>query len=378
MENLKFSNMKILFICSTDNMIWQFLIPHINDLLAYGAKVDCVCSKTGFWFDSLKDMGFNMIELKLKRSPVNMTNFKGYQFLKNLQKTENYNLIYCQQPTGGLMGRFIGKKFNIPVIYTAHGFFFFKGNSLIKNFIFKTAERYMAKYTDILLTMNDEDFMASQKFKAKKKYKINGIGLDLDKYQIEDKTNLKEELGIKENEKVILSVSEFIPRKNYKNMLKSISLLVKEREDVKYLMCGTGNQFEEMKDLAEKLGILDYVKFLGYRKDIDKIMKISNIFFHQSFHEGLTMGIMEAMHFSLPVVSSNVRGNKDLIDEGKGGFLTNPEDINSQVKALQKLLDNEALCEEMGRYNHEKVKDYSLSKVRMQLQKIYKENGFFD
>lgn len=377
MKEVKMKEAKILFLCTTDNMIWQFLIPHINDLVAYGAKVDCVCSKTGFWFDELKrKYNFNMIEVDMKRKPLNGTNWRAYKFLKKLQKENNYNLIYCQQPTGGLLGRFIGKKFHIPVIYTAHGFFFFKGNNPIRNLIFKTAERYMARFTDVLITMNDEDYEASKNWKAKSKFQIHGIGLDLNKYEKEkiDKNKLKSELGVKADEKIILSVSEFIPRKNYATMLETVSELAKERKGFKYLLCGTGEQLEEMKTLAKDLGVCDRVVFLGYRKDIDKIMEISDIFFHQSFHEGLTMSIMEAMHFALPVVTSNVRGNKDLID-ANGGFLTEPTDVKAQVEALKTLLDNEDLRVKLGQNNKNKVKDYYLDAVRKELHEIYQERG---
>ena len=143
-------------------------------------------------------------------------------------------------------------------------------------------------------------------------------------------------VGIDENEKVLLSVSEFIPRKNYKTMLECVARISKKRRDFKYILCGTGAELENMKSLAKELNIQDLTLFLGYRKDIDRIMQISDIFYHQSFHEGLTMGIIEAMHFALPVVSSNVRGNKDLIDEDKGGFLTEPLDMASQMEAIEK------------------------------------------
>lgn len=372
----KLNESRVLFLCTTDNMIWQFLIPYIEDMQSFGAKVDCVCSKTGFWFDELSARGFNMINLDMKRKPINLTNLKAYNFLKKLHKKNHYDLIYCQQPTGGLLGRFIGKKFHIPVVYTAHGFFFFKGNNPLKNFVFKTAERYMAKFTDVLMVMNDEDFEACKGWKAKKKYLIHGIGLDLNKYskvQV-NSVELKKELGICDGEKVILSVSEFIDRKNYPTMLKTISQLSKERGDFKYLLCGTGEKFEDMKNLAHELEIEDKVIFLGYRKDIDKIMEISDIFFHESFHEGLTMSIMEAMNFELPVVASNVRGNKDLIDED-GGFLTESLDIEAQKMALKKLLDEPALRKKMGKANREKVKQYLLENVRKEVKDIYTENG---
>lgn len=375
------NNSKVMLICTTDNMIWQFLLPHIEDLKKYGAEVDCICSKTGFWFDELRDkFGLNMIEVSMERSPLKIKNWKAYKTLKRLQKQNNYNLIYCQQPVGGLLGRLIGKKFKIPVIYTAHGFFFFKGNSKIKNFIFKNAEKYLAKYTDALITMNNEDFSACQNWKCKNVFKINGIGIDEIKYDNSkfDKKEFKRSLGLEDDDKIILSVSEFIKRKNYPTMLRSFAKLCEKEQNVKYVLCGTGILFDEMKQYAKELGIENDVLFLGYRKDINKIMQISDVFFHESFQEGLTMSIMEAMHFKLPVVTSAVRGNEDLIDNEKGGYITGCLDEDLQVECLIKILNNKELAKKMGDYNHNKIKDYYLDTVRSQLKDIYQKIGILE
>ena len=147
-----------------------------------GNEVQCVCARTGFWFDELQDKyGLKMHEIAFKRSPVNFANIKGFKKLVQIQKQENFDLVYCQQPVGGLMGRLIGKKFKIPVIYTAHGFHFFKGCPLKNKIIFNTVEKFLSKYTDVLITINEEDYQAALKMKAKKVFKINGIGIDKDK-----------------------------------------------------------------------------------------------------------------------------------------------------------------------------------------------------
>lgn len=374
----KLNESKVLLICTTDNMIWQFLIPHVQDLISYGAKVDCVCSKTGFWFDELRDkFGFNMIEIPMHRTPWKKVNFSAYKTLKELQKQNNYNLIYCQQPVGGMMGRLLGKKFKVPVIYTAHGFFFFKGNNKLKNLLFKTAEKYLSKFTNVLITMNEEDFAASKKWKTPKQYFIHGIGIDENKYDNSpfDATAFKAELGLKEGDDVVLSVAEFIKRKNYPTMLKAFKELLALRPNAKYLVCGTGILKDEMQQLAKDLGIAESVKFLGYRKDINKIMQISNVFFHESFQEGLTMSIMEAMHFGLPVVTSNVRGNKDLIENNLGGIITECLTPSQQAEALNAILSNKQLANSMGEFNKNKVKNYYLATVREELKEIYKQNN---
>lgn len=376
MKNIKFNGAKVLLLCSTDNMIWQFLLPHIKDLQSYGAEVCCVCTKTGFWFDELKNKhNLNVIDLPMTRSPLSLKNLKAYLKLKKLQKQNNFNLIYCQQAVGGMLGRFIGKKFKLPVIYTAHGYFFFKGNNPIKNFVFKTAEKIMSRWTDILITMNDEDFNASKNFKCSKCYKINGIGLDLQKYNNEEfnKTEFKQSLGLEGNDKVILSVAEFIKRKNHKTMLKSFAELTKTVNDVKFVLCGTGKLQQKMQNLAKKLNIENKTIFLGYRKDVNKIMQVSDVFYHQSSHEGLTMSIMEAMYFGLPIVASNVRGNADLVNV-KGGILTSTLNFEEQVKALTKILTEKETALNMSEFNKQESKQYLLENIKEQLKQIYKEN----
>ena len=369
-----FSGKKIMVLCTTDNMITQFLLPHIEDLKGMGADVECVCARTGKWFDEIEEKGIVCHEIAFKRNPLKFANLKAYRKLKKLQKEKNYDIIYCQQPVGGLMGRLLGKKFKKKVIYTAHGFFFYNGCSLKKRLLYKTAEKWLAKYTDVLITINQEDFEAAQKFSAKKVYKISGIGLQLDKFKELDfdKEKFKASLGIKKDEKVVLSIAEMIKRKNYETMIKVISNL--RYEKIKYIICGCGVEEKNLKDLTKKLGLEDKIIFLGYRKDIPKILEISDVFLHCSHQEGLTMSIMEAMKSGLPVVTSDARGNRDLIEDGKGGFVCPTTDVKIITEKLKKLLDNGVLRAEFGTYNKLAVKKYSYENVKKELEKIYNDN----
>ena len=268
-------NKKIMMLATTDNMIWQFLLPHIKQLQEMGNTVECVCAKTGFWFDELQEkFGLKCYDIPFERSPIKPQNLKAYKKLVKLQKHENFDLVYCQQPVGGLMGRLLAKRFKVPCIYTAHGFAFFKGNSKIKNLIYGIVEKNLAKYTDVLITINDEDYNASKVWKAKQKFKISGIGFDVNKYSENAKrTDVRKELGLKD-EFTILTVAEFIKRKNYDTMLKTIAEL--KEENIKFLVCGTGRDKEKIKKQIKKLGLEDKVDLLGYRKDINNIMIASH------------------------------------------------------------------------------------------------------
>lgn len=370
------TNKKIMMIASTDNMIWQFMIPHIKHLQELGNEVECVCSKTGFWFDELKEKyGFVVHEIDFGRNPLKLKNIKAYKNLKKLQKERNFDFVYCQQPVGALMGRLFAKKFKIPCMYTAHGFHFFKGCGLANKYVYKPVEHWLAKYTDVLVTINEEDYQSALKMKAKKVYKINGIGIDGNKMNVEefDKLAFKKELGLNETDKVVLTISEVNQNKNYIKMLETTKRLVEIDRNIKFISCGTGVWVDKIKNYAKELGIEENCVFLGYRKDIAKILHITDVFFHASHREGLTLSVMEAMSVGIPCVVSNVRGNRDLIVDGKGGFVVNPEDDETFANKIMEVLNNPELSRNFGEFNKEESKKYTVEAVKKQLEEIYKE-----
>lgn len=368
-------NKKIMMLATTDNMIWQFLLPHIKYLQEQGNIVECVCAKTGFWFDEIKQkFGLKAHDIQFKRNPFTVANIKAYNELVKLQKQENFDIIYCQQPVGGLMGRLLAKKFKLPVIYTAHGFHFFKGCPLANKIIYKPVEKWLSKYTDVLITINEEDYQNALKMKSKYVFKINGIGIDGNKLKTEDfnKDSFRKELGINLNDKVILTVSEINKNKNYITMLQSIKLLLEKDKNIKFISCGTGVWKEKIYNYAKELGIENNVIFLGYRKDIGKIMQVSDLFLHASYREGLTLSVMEAMSFGLPCVVSNVRGNRDLIANDKGGYVVEPTDAHSFSKRILEILNDSDKYKAFSQFNIQESKKYIVENVKNQLEEIYK------
>ena len=367
------TNKKIMVIATTDNMIWQFLLPHIRDLIDAGNKVECVCAKTGFWFDELQTkFGLTCHEIPFQRNPFNFKTFKHYKALKKLQKEQKYDLIYCQQAVGSVMGRLIAKKFKIPCIYTAHGFSFCEGSSKLKNFVYKPIEKFLAKYTTILITMNDYDYNTAKKWKAKKVFKIDGIGYDKSKYDNEQisKVQMRKNLGLKD-EFTIVTCAEYIKRKNYDTMLKTIAKL--KDEDIKFLVCGTGKDKQLIENQIKELGIEDKVELLGYRKDVNNIMNASDLFFLPSLQEGLTLSIIEAMNLGLPIVTSNVRGNKDLVENGENGFVCEKYDYEAFSKVIKSIMSDSNLAKQMSNRSKELAKKYSIENVRKELNEIYRE-----
>lgn len=364
-----FTNKRVLMLCTTDNMVTQFLLPHIKHMQDNDNVVDIACNKSGVWFNELQDLGFHVYELSCKRNPLKIANIKTYNDLKNIIKQNKYDLIYCQQPVGGVLGRLIGHKYHIPVLYTVHGFFFYKGCKLINRLVYKKVEQWLSKYTDVLVTINEEDYIAAKLMKKDNVFKIPGIGFDKNKYENQlTKQQVRKELNIDDDCFVICTVAEFIKRKNYDTMLKAIAQM---QGKFKFIACGTGVLYKKMQKKVEQMNLTEKVAFLGYRKDINNIMSASDVFFLPSHQEGLTLSIIEAMNFSLPVVTSDVRGNRDLIVDGRGGFVLDQNNYLAMANKLTELQNNIELRLQFGAFNKQHVAEYDLNNVLSKLDKIY-------
>lgn len=361
---------KVLIVCTTDSMIWNFLIPHIQMLNSNGFDVECACSVTGDFFSKLEtDYGIKMHEIEFSRSPYKVSNLRAFSALNNLVKINNYDIIFCHEPVGGVIGRIVGKINNCYVIYMAHGFHFYNGAPKI-NFIYYVVEKVMSKFTDVLITINKEDFLASKKFQANHNVLLPGIGVDTSEFSEKTETsNIREEIGIGEKDILILSVGELIKRKNHQVVIKALKVL--NNSKVHYVIAGTGELKSELTTLVEDNNLTKQVHMIGYRTDINQLCCSSDIFVMPSLQEGLSVALMEAMACSKPVIASRIRGNVDLIDENKGGFLVDTCDVDSYVKALDMLIHSPIQCRTFGEYNNKKIKEYDIKNVKASLLEIF-------
>lgn len=360
---------KILIVCTTDSMIWNFLVPHIKELENNGYYVECASSVTGPFFADLETLhGIKMNEIPFERTPYRLVNINAYRMLCSLIKQKGFDTVFCHEPVGGAVGRLAGRKCGCKVIYMAHGFHFFKGAPKAR-LVYYFVEKHLSRYTDILLTINEEDYEASLRFYAKKNIKIHGIGVDTEKFTKDDgyKNYLKEEFALPRDAISIVSVGELITRKNHSAIIEALGIL--NNPNLFYFIAGDGEIKEELSCLIKKLKLDDNVFLLGYRKDIGRLCNSADIFALPSIHEGLSVALMEAMGCGKPVVGSKIRGNVDLIDENKGGFLCSTYDSDSFAKSIMLLAESEELRMTMGEYNINKVKEFDIVRVKAELIK---------
>lgn len=365
---------KVLFVATVYRMHVQvFHLPYMKWFQEQGYEVHLCCRNDTPDPEITIPYCDKWMELPFERSPLNKANLAVYPQLKAIIDREDYALIHCNTPVGGVLGRLCARaarKKGTKVVYTAHGFHFFDGAPLKNWLLFYPVERLLSRYTDLLITMNDEDDRRAKKFHARKTAMVNGVGVDLSRFEVDvDRDAVRSKLGIPQDAHVLISVGEHSARKNHETVVRALALL----ENVHLLFCGVGDREESLKAMAKELGVEEYTHFLGFRRDVPELLMASDVFVFPSLQEGLPVSQMEAMAAGLPCVVSDVRGNADLIQNGEGGFLRKPYDCAGFAEDIAMLLGDPALRESMAQRNRSVMKNYSLDAVIGQMTELYLE-----
>lgn len=359
--------MKRLLLTCTDLMAIQFLVPHIEYLSQNGFSVELACSDVGGRIDELRDR-LNEIAsvrvVRLVRSPFSAGNFKGYSDLKKIINSEHWDVIWTNEPVMGVMTRLAARKARksgTKVIYMAHGFHFYKGAPKINWMIYYPIEKFCSRLCDTIVTINSEDFERAKKFHAKSVEKINGIGVDINKFAPDAsvRSEKRKELFVKDDETLLLTVGELTHRKNQHILIEALALL--NNPKIKLAICGCGALEKALKNETAELGVSKQVYFLGYRKDVCDLYNASDIFVFSSLQEGLPRAVMEAMANEKPVVCSNIRGNVDLINENGGMIL--PNDAECFSNAINELVNSSKFRTNKGNFNLNFICAYNLQNV---------------
>ncbi|HAX84077.1 MAG TPA: glycosyltransferase family 1 protein [Ruminococcaceae bacterium] len=372
---------KILFISNVTNRITSFATASIaashNLGLEFFQAANWRDTDPEFIRSEEKKYDIKINNFCISRNPFASSNLTAYREIVDLIKRENIDFIHCNTPTGGILGRMAGKKCGVKkVIYQAHGFHFYQGAPKKNWAVYYPIEKMLARYTDAIITINKEDYeLAKKNFRLRGNgsvYYVPGVGIDLSQFEINKKIRAEKraELGLSDTDFVIISVGELNGNKNNAVIISAMEKL--RKDNVHYVLCGVGDRQDELQRSADGAGLHGNVHFLGYRKDVKELYQAADCFVMPSFREGLSRSVMEAMASGLPCVVSKIRGNTDLIEDGRGGFLLAPTDADGFASAIERLCGDRALCDEMSRYNLEKIKEFDVSVVEDGLTKIYK------
>lgn len=366
---------KILFVATVDQHIRHFHYPFLKWFKENGYEVH-VASKGN---ENLQyvDRKYN---LPFERQPFNINNIKSYKMLKKLINENDYKIVHCHTPVGGVIARLASisaRKKGMKVIYTAHGFHFFKGAPKINWMLYYPAEKIMSRYTDVLITINQEDYdtAVNKKFNAKQIELVNGVGIDLEKFTpqtIEEKNDMRNKYGYKKEDFILFYAAELNNNKHQDLLINVINKLREEIPSIKLLLAGNGPLEDQYKKQAKELGVNENIEFLGYRKDVKNFLMLSDLAVASSRREGLPANIMEAMAIGLPIVATNVRGHRDLIKDGENGYVVEVDDEDKFISSINEIYNNYELREKFKKQSLKLIEEYSLDNILIEMERIYK------
>lgn len=366
---------KVLFIATEDQgHIMKFHLPYLKAFKEKGFEVHVACAgdKTISYCDQ-------KIAIPFHREPLRLQNLLAYKELKQAIENENYEIIHCHTPVGGVLGRLAARrarKKGTRVIYTAHGFHFFQGSSRLSWLLYYPVEKFLSRWTDCLITINREDYaIAHQKgFHARRLAYVHGVGVDLARYfpiGREEKVQLRRELGMQKDAFVMLLAADYNRNKNQHLLINAVAALKEEIPKIQLLLVGEGKNEEDYRSMVHNLGLQEHVKILGFRKDVSKLLQASDLAVSASYREGLPVFLMEAMATGLPIVATNCRGNRNLVQDGVNGKLVAVNDLAGYVQAVRSLAVTEEERIAMGKKAMELVRVYDLNQVIEEMRDIY-------
>lgn len=378
---------RVLMLASVASMIDQFNMPNIALLQKLGYQVDVACNfiegntcsdaRVAELKQKLQDMHVHCYQIDFARNIRHMgQNMKALWQVEALMKQNTYAFCHCHSPIGGVVARIAGHRTKTKVVYTAHGFHFYQGAPVMNWLVYYPVEKMLSRWTDVLITINHEDYkLAKKKFKMKKLTYVPGIGIDTQRECLsqKEKEEKRKELGIPQDAFLITNAAEFTPNKNQKTVIEAIEQL--HNPNIYFVMCGIGEKKAELEQYVKEHGLEEHIRFVGFRNDLHEILQTSDCFVLSSFREGLSVALMEAMAEGLPVVCGRIRGNVDLIKDGKGGILVSPENKEDYEAAFRKLYEmkHKELTDfqRMGHINAENVKSFGRSAVERLMENVY-------
>ncbi len=360
----------------------SFLLPFAAHFRSIGWQVDAMSCDISS--DAKCLQGFDRVwDVEWSRNPLDPRNLlRTPGKIREIVLREKYNIIHVHTPVAAFVTRYALKdlrhQLNCKIIYTAHGFHFFKGGNSLKNTAFINLEKSAGKWTDDLVTINHEDKSAALEYELvapNHTHYMPGIGVDLKYYNRENVPDsavaqVRQQLGIQQDTPLLLSVAEFTKRKHHVDAIAAFAKLA--RKDVHFALAGAGPLMDKMKQLATELGVIDRIHFLGSRSDVPVLMKAACANILVSAQEGLPRCVLESLALEVPTIGTKIRGTQDLL-EGGCGLLVDVGDVDAIVAAMTWMLDRPQEAAKMAKLGYERISTYDLKVVIQLHEQLYRE-----
>lgn len=328
---------RILIVTTVGGFVTQFEKNNLKILNEMGYEIHYASNFSNniydIDYDTLETEKVHIHELDMDKSVKNVSShLRNIKELTRLINELGIDVVHCHTPVGSVLARMAARKaIRRPyVIYTAHGFHFYKGAPL-GNRIYYPIERMMSRYTDCLITINEEDYVAANKFSSHnrlKVVKIPGVGLDTERFRAEKslRNSIRQDECISDDKIHLVTIGEINNNKNLAIVVKALAKI--NNPSIHYSIWGRGPGIEKLKKQIEALKLQNQVHIMGYCERPERVLQGADVFVFPSLREGLGMAALEALACEVPVIAMDNRGTREYMQDGYNGFvcMNNSED----------------------------------------------------
>ncbi|MBD5489470.1 MAG: glycosyltransferase family 4 protein [Lachnospiraceae bacterium] len=372
---------KVLIVTAISGFLPQFEKNNVKLLHEAGCEIHYASNFKNpiytFNEEDLKAQGIRLHQIDIAKSPFKFgTNLRAVRQLLRIIRENDIEIVHCHNPMGGVAGRVAAglSKRKPYAIYTAHGFHFYQGAPKKNWLLFYPVEWLLARMTDILVTINREDYERAKRLPLKEGgavFQIHSVGVDKERFLPRKEINeaKRRELHVPADAFHIVTAAELNKNKNQKVIIEAINTL--PREDIYYSICGKGQEETFLRKLVKEKGLENRIRFLGFRTDMQEILQTADCFAFPSYREGLGVAAVEALLCNVVLVASDNRGTREYAVKGKNAFVCKADSIPEFAQAIGTLYKDKELRAKMSQSGRTSAMEFTVGEVEKTMKKVY-------
>lgn len=323
-------------IGGTEQVIKNLVTGCNSDAVAH--HLCCIESPLGPWGETLQAAGIPVFSFS--RSPK--LDRQLIREIKHIITEHRIQVVHAHQYTPFTYGFFGKLGTRAKLIFTEHGRFYPDSSTLKRRLV----NRLLFPFVDKVTAISEATKQAMVQYEVIPAKKIeviyNGIHA-IAATSPEDQLALRKELNIPENAMIFGTIARFDPIKNQPLMIRGFARALVNHPNIRLVMVGDGPERESLESLVKKLGIEHAVHFTGYQPEPKRYINLFDVFLLTSLSEGTSMTLLEAMSVGKPCIVSNAGGNPEIVGHEKTGLVFPSEHEPELVKAMNRLIEDEAL-----------------------------------
>lgn len=347
---------KVIHVTTTDISLDLLIGRHLAGISEAGYEV-IGCSAPGPHIAALDRMGIRHIPLRhATRSMDPTADVRALAELVGVFRTEAPDIVHTHNPKPGVYGRIAARLARVPIVVnTVHGLYAQPDDRLLRRAAVYSAERVASTCSDAELVQNVEDIATLARLRIPlRKLHLLGNGVDLGRFAPDPngttRARLRAEFGLADDEVAVLVVGRLVWEKGYREVFEAAARTQRSNSKVRWIVVGP---IEEGKADGVTEADLDEarahgVTFAGYRSDVEDLYQAADLYVLASYREGFPRSAMEAAACGLPIVATDIRGCRQVVDDSVTGFLVPVRSADRLAAAVDQLAGDVTLRNEMS------------------------------